>query len=532
MSEQAGKTTFLFLFLMIILLAATKIPVRAALKDPIFQEIQSKTFTFSPTLGIFRANDMHITNFSGNTVIMKKIIEPSQEMIDLKLSFDGQDIVNNYHIIRSKYETNTTEKKFGSASGKFISGTDSITMFPREHSVLVNNNLSIQSFTIDFWLYPYRIGEGHQTIASFMSPDIGNPTDDNSYGFKITIEKGVIVYHFSNFFRDKDFKTYSFTLKESEPLIYRTWEKHTIILDTGQQVIRIYRNGEEKNVVHITKDQSFYGETLYPVTHLQLGQKNFPLIIGNNAMFSLDEFTIYRDIQKNFKTFTTLKEPSSFETDVFTISSNYSKLQKINPAVKLPNEAYYKIGYRFSTNYFFPETSADVMPWTYINPEQNRFPPSKNTGKYLQLKYEYYPSARSETNSPMFLQNIQVEFQEFPNPGSLNFSLVKEGDQFVELEWNLLPDPDIASYEIYYGTAPGNYFGKAAISPASPISVPHPEKNSTSKLTYILQGLQNETPYYISIRSKDKYGVLGDFSPEIYVRPSSVKTEASYSIGR
>ncbi|SFB69973.1 Fibronectin type III domain-containing protein [Brevinema andersonii] len=532
MSEHAGKTIFLFLFLMIILLAATKIPVRAALKDPIFQDIQSKTFTFSPTLGIFRANDMHITNFSGNTVITKKIIEPSQEMIDLKLSFDGQDIVNNYQIIRSHYETNTIEKIFGSASGKFISGADSITMFPREHSVLVNNNLSVQSFTIDFWLYPYRIGEGHQTIVSFMSPDIGNPKDNNSYGFKITVEKGVIVYHFSNFFRDKDFKTYSFTLKESEPLIYQTWEKHTMVLDTGQQVIRVYRNGEEKNVVHITKNQNFYGETLYPVTHLQLGQKNFPLIIGNNAMFSLDEFTIYRDIQKNFKTFTTLKEPSSFETDVFTISSNYSKLQRINPIVKLPNEAYYKIGYRFSTNYFFPETSADIMPWTYINLEHNRFPPSKNTGKYLQLKYEYYPSARSETNSPMFLHNIQVEFQEFPNPGLLNFSLVKEGDQSVELEWNLLPDPDIVSYEIYYGTAPSNYFGKASISPASPISVPHPEKNSTSKLTYILQGLQNETPYYISIRSKDKYGVLGDFSPEIYVRPSSVKTEASYSIGR
>lgn len=515
-------------FLWLIFLAALRFPLGAAgLQDPLFHDVLSRRFSFTPEMGVFRSQGLGITNIKGRPVI--SIIPQSQgeALYDLKLSFDGADSYGSYSLIRSDYSPNTLQKVAGAAAAKFVEGRNSIMLMPKNGSILSGSGLSVQSFTVDFWLYPYRTGEGHQSVLEFKGKNFTDTADPRSYGFSIGIEKNTLTYRFENFFRDKNTNTYSFELTERRPLNQEQWERHTFVLDAAASVLRIYRGGVEQQVIPLTADKSIDGEPLLPTDYLTESKYRFPLLIGKNALFSLDEFFISRDIQTNFTD--NIQGVRFFETDVFTVSSNTSYLYRMNTAGVFPEKSGIRLAYRFSPSYFFPEDSD--MPWIYIDPAKNIFPPSRSLGKYFQWRFEYMPPYHP---APLELHALHLDYRENLSPAALKVKLASEGSGTVTLTWDSLPDPNITAYEVYYGTEPGVYFGAGSVpsAPPSPLILP-PVTHSGggfAPMSCTLEGLENGAAYYIIVRVRDKFNKLGAPSEEIFARPMAEKSKPYYSV--
>ncbi len=516
------STLFFIAFLMIVALA---IPTSALLNNPIFHDDNVRSFHFDNSK-IFRSEGFILSNIGGQDVMLAQDELQITSLYDLYLGFEEEDFTNNYITIKNAFETNFLQRRKGKHSAKFISSGSSIMLFPTDESILKKNVSGTQNFTISFQLFPYRIGEGTQRVVAyegyFTDPLLGIQT----VGFSITIENGLINYHFDNFFMDGEGTLYSFTLKEKTPVVDVKWEMHTVVVDSANSTIRVYRNNEEQDIAFIRQGKKFNGSQLYLSDKFKEIQ-NVPLTIGQNGVFSLDEFYIYKEAITNFMEHTPNKK-LFFETEVFCVSKNISYLYEMKVSASSLKENY-RLAYRFSDRFFLPNNT--TIPWVYVDTTKKNFPPSYKTGKYLQWRVEYFTPTQ-DTDEIFYIDGILANYKETTNPGIVKINSIIAKDGSIDISWKTLPSDLIESYEIYYGYAPNNYFGKAEFSPASPVSI-NIEKSSVSQdIHYTLDGLDNERPYYISIRAKDVYGQYGSFSPEIVTRPSSVNNDFGYSIGR
>ncbi len=507
------------------MIVALVIPTSALLNNPIFHNDNVQFFHLDNNK-IFRSEGFIHSNISGQDVMLVQTESEITSLYDLYLGFDGEDFTNNYVTIKKSYETNPLQKRKGKNSAKFVSSENSIILFPNSESILKKHVSSVQNFTISFQLYPYRVGEGTQKIASYEGYFTDELSGIQTIGFAITIENGVVYYHFKNFFTDNEGAHCSFTLKEQLPLIDNKWEMHTVVVDSANSTIKVYRNNEEQDIVFIRKGKLFNGGRLYSSPKL-MEIDNIPLTIGQNGIFSLDEFVIYRDAVTDFMEHTP-NQRLFFETEVFQVSKNISSLYEMNIKSSSTKENY-RLAYRFSDRYFLPNN--DIVPWVYVDPTKKNFPNSYTKGKYLQWRVEYYTPAKA-TDELFYVSDVFARYKETTNPGTIQINSILAKDGSIEISWKTLPSDLITSYEIYYGYSPDNYFGKAEFSPASPISIDIKRSSLSQDIEYTLDGLDNERPYYISIRAKDIYGQYGPFSPEIVSRPSSVNNDFGYSIGR
>jgi len=112
-----------------------------------------------------------------------------------------------------------------------------------------------------------------------------------------------------------------------------------------------------------------------------------------------------------------------------------------------------------------------------------------------------------------------------PPPPSQLVAVARDGA--VELSWRASPSRELGGYFVYFGTAPGEYFGEHAIIDnmvrASPIDV----GNRTSVR---IDGLTNGTLYFFAVAaynrpqtSNDGARIVlpesGEFSREVAARP-------------
>ncbi len=443
---------------------------------------------------------------------------------DLYLDFENPSLsLINYNIIYSKFEMNKYQSVNGNYSGKFYFSDNYISLLPLPTSIFAPGNI-IGSFTIDFWLYTYK-NYDNQYVIKYIGNNLSDEKDKNIYGFSIFIKNSRVVYQFQNFFFNEKKESVSLEIKDEENIVLNKWEHHALTFDIKSGKISVYKNDMEQDVKWVTENGSPLSEVLTPRIKEEMSA---PFLIGKGSFFSMDNFKIGRYTANGFdlKKFNTGN--SYLITDVYKYSTNKSVLKKLSYQADRPDYSFIKFSYRISDSYFLPDDKN--IKWVFLQNGSENFPENLNTGKYIQFMLQIFPYENEDKEINIY--SIKLDYSENNSPASPVISGAEPMDGKILLTWIPTPEDDITGYEIYYGNMIGDYICGDAAEGKSPIFVVATEPGKINPVTYLMTGLVNERPYFISVRSVDNSGHKSPYSKEVYVRPSSIYNNDKYSVGR
>jgi hypothetical protein len=202
---------------------------------------------------------------------------------------------------------------------------------------------------------------------------------------------------------------------------------------------------------------------------------------------------------------------------IYDIGATNSRLLRIAVNSRVTAESAVQASYRIA------DTS---IGWTDDYPAWVPFVPGKTlgdgteraTGRYVQLKFSLYPDASGELSPVIAGCKLVFEPDYPPQPPANVFAIAGNGRVLVR--WTPAAEADVRGYLVYYGIAPGNYYGTDAIEGASPIAV-----SGASQSSITLNGLTNGTLYFIAVVAVDAADPphAGEFSREVTARPSRVR---------
>jgi len=443
---------------------------------------------------------------------------------DLIMDFEGPlSDIQNYKLEYNNFILNKYEKAFGNYSGKFFSANNFITLLPKSTSMFYPGN-KLGSFTISFWLYLYKDYD-NQYIVKYDGNNLSDESDSKIYGLSVYIKDKKVVYDFNNFFYSEDNEAHSFTITEDNNVNLDKWEHHAVTFDIKNGQLTSYKDGIEQQVEWVTADNNPRSAILNPVINEKLGTT---MVIGKNAVFSLDNLVISGDPVHDFYLKKYNNKNSYIVTDVYKISDNLTTLKKISFDFEQPDYSFVKLAYRISDSYFTPDNNQ--IKWIYIQNNIDRFPGDYQDGKYLQFKILAYPYI--DMDKPVTVKSITVDHSIDPMPYMPTLLAITPMDSKIKVSWVPSPDENIKGYEIYYGNHAAEYLSEDAVEGKSPIFVPATNIDKLQAMDYTMSGLVNEKPYFVAVRALDNRGNLSPYSKEFYARPSTVYNDSNYSVGR
>lgn len=507
-----GKRTFLaFITLSIIFFYSIKR----------FEEIQ--TFEIkAEKLTVFEKVGLEIKkDNSGKFYYGLSELKPSYPL-ECEIDFEEKKLnLDNYEVLYSKFLQEDSEKFGGNFSGKFLFSDDFIALKPT-HSSIFYPSKDVGSFTIEFWLFPYKAYD-EQQILWFFGEDL-SAQESKKCGFGISVKDGKLIYRFENFFWDA-YKTKTkelIELSEEDPLILYKWEHHSISYDSRNGRLTIFRNGVEEKSVWVTESGEKDSKIFYPYVSEYL---NTPIFIGRRSFILMDNFRIIRSSVNSYKLKRLYDKVAYITTPVFRINDNIFKIKNLFATYKSDEYSFLKFSYRISPEVFAPYDRN--LPWISVNLSNFNIPEEFSAGRYIQFRLTVYPET---TKEDFRLYSFGMKYSLDESPYTPHIVRYIPFDGGVEIQWIPSPEDDIAGYEIYYGNESKNYICKDAKEGASPIFVKKSKEGF--EIEKFRLTLPNESPYFISIRAVDKNGHRSKFSSEIFVRPSSIFNENGFTIER
>jgi len=447
------------------------------------------------------------------------------ETLDLSLDFEGKlDRLPNYRVIDANYMVDRFQSVNGKSSAKFYLSDHYISLQPGENSIFAPGKVP-GSFTIEFWTYFYR-NYDNQYILQYVGNNLSDERDRNRYGLSIITRNGMLTYRFENIFWSPSGEPFSYTITEDEPFAQNQWEHHAVSFNINNGKLTTWKNGVEQQTLWITTD----GKVLSPIFNPYIQEQlSTPIIIGRNGIFSLDKFRITRDALTSFDSRRYEDREALIETDVYKLDARLCYLRKIVFDTSSTGYSHIRFAYRISESYFSPDDRK--LPWVYVQNGLDSFPEEQSKGRYIQYRVIAIPFP--DTDTPIALRKLRLEYTVDEYPVSPFLVSAVPGDGKAVITFLPSPEDDISGYEVYYGSRSQDYICSDSASGVSPVFVPAgASKNSIKPVQYILDGIRNERPYFISVRTIDRNGQRSGYSRELYVRPSSVQNPNRYSIDR
>jgi hypothetical protein len=156
-------------------------------------------------------------------------------------------------------------------------------------------------------------------------------------------------------------------------------------------------------------------------------------------------------------------------------------------------------------------------PYQWTGAEWRPFWPGRTLpedirGRYVQVAVEFYPSGSGE--STPYLEELRIVYRRDDPPFPPSFLSAIPRDGAVELSWRASLEKDVEGYLVYYGSAPGEYFGGEALQGRSPL-------DAGNRTSLRVEGLKNGTLYYFAVAAYDRKAPYhpGEFSREVTARP-------------
>lgn len=430
---------------------------------------------------------------------------------DLRLSFDEalpSDPSGKWSLEVVGPVSISPSSRFGAGAGSFRAPATKLVLQPASAGVFAPN-MPIGDMSLEFWLKPTRADSGEIVMLWKANRKAGSAWLPQQISCLISMNR--MTFGFINFFADPSGKATTLSLKGSSVVVPGAWSHHLVRFDSSTGLVEYLMNGEIEAVAYATSTGRQAGTVFSP-----MAGDSGRMEIAPNYTGLIDELRIVRAFVEAPRLGRYRPSGGSAVSPIFDLGGTNSLLKAVEADALTPAESAVHWSYRFG------DSSAG---WADDDPAWAPFSPggalardgAEVRGRYLQLRMELFPDASGE-RSPT-VSAIRVRFEPDLPPSPPAAARAKAGDGSVAVSWSPLTEADIAGYVVYYGSAPGDYFGSDAREGRSPIFVPG---SGASSLT--LTGLRNGSLYFIAVAAYDgaQPPHIGDSSREVSARPSRV----------
>jgi hypothetical protein len=428
-------------------------------------------------------------------------------------------------------------------NGKGSTGPLRITA--RDSGALFAPQAHIRDFSLEFWLYPLNLENGEQ-ILSWNASRPGPSFSSSPQRIQCSVVRNRLRWDFSGFFLSPDGQEeLNLTLDGEKPVIPKSWSHHLIRFNADTGLLEYLVNGRVEALAYAAREGREGGEVYTPSTGV-----GGEFVLGRLYTGLMDEFRIHRRYAgqsgRDFGLEGGLQRypPQGGRVETRTLdlgqgAAQLIRLETLGGRVE-PEGARIRNDYAGAGDLRFNDDSAIQFfmrfgdnpyhwtgdDWQVIQPWRDL--PGEVRGRYVQVAAVFYPGAQGES-SP-YLEELRVVYRpdEPPRPPARFNAFARDGA--VELSW-IQATAGLDGYLVYYGTAPGEYFGVGALRGASPI-------DAGKRGTLRVEGLKNGTLYYFAVAayrrldrdgSPDSPGLLiGEYSQEMTARPLLDYTLGSY----
>ena len=366
---------------------------------------------------------------------------------------------------------------------KFMGGANSGVgiLFPNIKSfVKIENkgysffdNFLVNSFTIEFYLNPYKIRMNSKIID------------------------GRLVWQFNNLFM-YDGKYTNVTLAEGDYLKENEWRHHSVSFDSKTGKLVKYIDGLEDQVIYLTSTGDRMGSPyVLDISKISVA----PIYLGQGFIGGMDRFYFSPDYKRTFNLEKYLPSGEVL-SKVMQFNSDNIFIDEINYIAKTTNATGVYVYYRTSNEYFSEEDSN--IEWTLLDSTNNIISSPKT--KYVQVK-ALLESDSSMEYSPS-LNKVEIIYHEGIAPQApTNLNAIVANNSIV-LDWEGSHEK-VSGYKIYYGTKSGIYNDYETIIV---------DGNQTE---YVINNLEYGKLYYFRVTTIGGEGgdIESEFSSEVYARP-------------
>ena len=437
------------------------------------------------------------------------VLSPAQyraeEGTDLLLHFDGEEGLDNtgrWRLeARGSYKRATADLSFMGAGAASFRAPGSQLMLHPERSALFGANSVSGDFSLEFWLYPANVESGEILFLWKGARRDGGRTTTQQVS--AIFSRNRMILAFTNFFAPSSGGAFQLNLTGTSLLVPRSWSHHLVRFDSSTGLVEYLMNGVSESAAYATSTGREGGAVYLP----SVGTAS-PVALGPNYTGLLDELRLSSVWVERPNLGRYGLDPGSAVSPLVDLGWANTRLRTIDASIRTPGNS--------GAAFFFRSGDAPET-WRANSPEWRPFHPGRPLpedalGRYAQVRVEFYPDPRG-SEGPI-LSSLTLNYLPDlppPPPGEV---LAVPGDGRITVRWSRVPEADLKGYLVYYGTAPGEYYGTDAVQGPSPV-------DAGNAVTLALTGLANGRLYYFRIAAYDS--VLprrpGEFSREIAARP-------------
>jgi hypothetical protein len=426
---------------------------------------------------------------------------------DLFLDFDGDAPVDG----AGRWEVEVigpytrAPGRFGDGAGTFRAPQTKLDLRPR-NSTLFSSDQPMGDFSMEFWLNPARADSGEIVMLWKATRKVGRSS--KAQQFTALVLRNRMTFGFVNFFSDAAGRDHSVSLQGTSVLVPGRWSHHLIRHDAATGMLEYLMDGKPEAVVYATSTGR-QGGALLAATSGGTGR----LELASNYTGLLDELAFRPHFVDDPSLVRHSPGGGIAVSPVYDLGATNSRLVSIAAATRTPADSAVHWTYRVADS---------SVSWTDTRPEWKPFIPGRPlgagaSGRYVQVRMTLYPDGSGE-QSPV-VSSVSFNYEPDLPPAPPARIVATPGDRSISVYWTPAAEPDVRGYMLYYGYAPGDYFGSDAAQGPSPVVV-HGSGSSSALLT----GLTNGRLYYVAVAGFDAADPphVGDFSREVTARPSRI----------
>ncbi len=401
----------------------------------------------------------------------------------------------------------------GEGAASFAGPASSLSLLPGPGALFATNS-RFRDFSIEFWLYPSSAENGEVVLLwQSVRKMAGGVLPQR---ISCVVAGGRLMWGFANFFSAPgdsrpEQATNDVQLRSRAPLVPRTWSHHLVRFDGDTGLLEYAVDGAVEAIAYTTVSGHEGGTVREP----SVGSAA-PLRLGVEYAGLVDEFRLSRAFVEKPSLHPYGKASAVLVSPVADLGYGNSRLLAVDAIMRAPGASSVEFAYRIADAW--AAWRADAGDWTAFRPGE-RLPDSAK-GRFVQIRVELFPDGTGNLGPSLSSLSLRFEPDPPPPPPARLAATAKDGA--AELRWTRVPEADLAGYLVYYGDAPGEYFGLGADQGPSPI-----DAGNTTTIT--ITGIPNGRLLYFAVAAYDAAAGsaeggaasrAGEFSPESSARPS------------